>query len=273
MMKAKTILVAILILSMSLMTACGGRVDSVIVSGSTSVHPYVEVLAEEFALLAPGNQVDVQGGGSSAGIMAVEYGIADIGMSSRPLREQEEHLWVIEIAKDGLAMIVHPQNPVNHLSLEQVRSIYTGALQNWSLVGGTDTRIHVIAREEGSGTRDAFEDLVMGGLRITPRAIVQSTNGSVRQLVAGDPNAIGFISLGLINEQVQGVYLDGVAPTAENVRNDSYSLYRSFLFVALERPTGLTAEFINFILSDTGKELMTQEGLVPTEKGSIDEET
>jgi len=271
--KAKIILASIVALSVILMSACGGRAHShVVVSGSTSVQPYVEVLAEEFALLYPEEEVDVQGGGSSAGIMAVESDIADIGMSSRPLKEDEQHLWVIEIAKDGLALIVHPRNTVYDLTLEQVRRIYTGEIQNWSELGGASEKIHIIAREEGSGTRGAFEELVMGERRITPRAIVQSSNGAVRQLVSGDPNAIGFISLGLVDQTVKAVYLDGIAPTAENVRNDSYSLYRPFLFIAKEKPTEIAAQFIDFILSPEGKEHMRREGLVPATRGSLDEE-
>jgi phosphate transport system substrate-binding protein len=272
--KAKIILAAILALSIILMTACGGgstQYASVAVSGSTSVLPYVEVLAEEFVLRYSGNAVDVQGGGSSAGIMAVESDIADIGMSSRPLRDDEQHLWVIEIAKDGLAMIIHPQNMVYDLTLEQVRKIYTGQIERWSELGGMDAKIHIVAREEGSGTRGAFEELVMDGHRITPKALVQPTNGAMRQLVSGDPNAIGFISLGLVNENVKAVNLDGVAPTAENVTNDVYSLFRPFLLVASEKPEGATAQFINFILSPEGKEHMIKEGLVPSARGSIDE--
>jgi len=272
--KAKIFLTAILILSVGLMAACGGSSahTRVVVSGSTSVQPYVEVLAEEFLLLHPTEEVDVQGGGSSAGIMAVESGIADIGMSSRPLKKDEQHLWVIEIAKDGLAMIIHPRNMVHNLTLEQVRRIYTGEIQNWEELGGVSAKIHIIAREEGSGTRGAFEELVMGESRISPRAIVQSSNGAVRQLVSGDPNAIGFISLGLVDESIRAVSLDGVAATAENVTDGSYSLYRPFLFIAEEKPAETAAQFINFILSPEGKEHMRREGLVPTVRGGIDEE-
>jgi len=264
----------IMILSMSFLAACTNISEShVIVSGSTSVQPYVEILAEKFMSTHSGIEVDVQGGGSSAGIMAVESGIADIGMSSRELKEDEQHLWSLEIAKDGLAMIVHAGNSVSDLTLNQVRDIYTGEISNWSELGGVDAKIHIIAREEGSGTRGAFEDLVMGkGHRITPRAIIQSSNGAVKQLVSGDPNSIGFISLGLVDQKVKAVRLNGVAATAENIMNDTYSLYRPFLFIAKEKPVGYSAQFINFVLSPEGKRHMIDEGLIPSSKGSLDEE-
>jgi len=244
------------------------------VAGSTSVQPYVELLSEEFEILYPGRGIDIQGGGSSAGITAAESGAADIGMSSRWLKRTEEDLWSIEIAKDGLAVIVHPNNPVTNLSLEQVRNIYSAAITDWSQLGGRQARIHLIAREEGSGTRSAFEEMVMGtdssARRITPRAIVQNSNGSVRQLVAGDPNAIGFISLGLVDRSVKAVRLAGVEATPENVKNGSYSLFRPFLFVSKSiPPTGLAMEFIRFILSPQGIELMTQEGLIPNTENNL----
>jgi len=241
-----------------------------VVAGSTSVQPYVELLAEEFELLYPGSGIDIQGGGSSAGITAAESGAADIGMSSRWLKRVEEHLWSVEIAKDGLAVIVNPSNPVTNLTLDQVRKIYAAEITDWRQLGGRQARIHLIAREEGSGTRSAFEEMVMASgsgqvqHRITARAIIQNSNGAVRQLVAGDPNSIGFISLGLVDHTVKAIKLDGVEASRENVMDGSYTLFRPFLFVSKEiPPTGLAIKFIEFILSPRGKELMTQEGLIP----------
>ena len=259
----------LLIFVISLIISCGGRsAANLVVAGSTSVQPYVELLAEEFELLYPGSGIDIQGGGSSAGITAAETGAADIGMSSRWLKRTEENLWSVEIAKDGLAIIINPNNPVTDLSLEQVRDIYSAVITDWSQLGGKQARIHIIAREEGSGTRSAFEEMVMGSgdsaQRITPRAIVQNSNGAVRQLVAGDPSSIGFISLGLVDNTVKAVKLGGVEASRENVMNRSYTLFRPFLFVSKSiPPTGLSMEFIEFILSPKGKELMTQEGLIP----------
>ncbi|MCL1820456.1 MAG: phosphate ABC transporter substrate-binding protein [Oscillospiraceae bacterium] len=260
----KTSFAAILLLL--LLSACGNSsVEKVIVAGSTSVQPYAEVLAEEFSILVPDSEVDVQGGGSSAGISAAEDNTADIGMSSRGLKDSEMDLWHIEIAKDGLVMIVNPANSVSDLTLEQIRGIYTKSIGNWSELGGTDAKIHVIAREEGSGTRDAFESLIMGGEWVTPKAIIQNSNGAVKQIVSSDPNAIGFISLGLADSDVKVLNLDGVTPSGENVKNGLYSLYRPFLFVSSRPPEGAVKRFIDFTCSAEGQKLLADEGLIPME--------
>jgi len=250
-----------------LTTACGGRQGaSFIVAGSTSVQPYVEILAERYAIEHHDVLIDIQGGGSSAGIQAAVSDTAAIGMSSRNLRGDELDLWWVEITKDGLAVVVHPDNPVTDLSLDQIRGIYSEQFTNWSELGGPDARIHVITREEGSGTRGAFEEMVMLGTRITPRAIVQNSNGAVRQLVADDRYSIGFVSLGLVDigeRPVRAVRIDGVAASRENVINGSYTLFRSFLFVAREEPPENVMSFINFILSPEGRRILASEGLIP----------
>lgn len=258
------------LLAACLLTACGGRQStSVVIAGSTSVQPYAEILAEEYSLLRPEEIIDVQGGGSSAGITAVESGTAHIGMSSRNLKPAEQHLWSVEIARDGLAVIVNPLNPVSGLTLEQIRDIYSAGVTNWRELGGADAEIHIITREEGSGTRSAFEELVMDLARISPRAIVQDSNGAVRQLVSDDPYSIGFISLGLVTigeKPVKALLLDGAEPTRENVVNGSYSLFRSFLFVAESEPSGAAAAFVGFVLSPEGQRILSDEGLIPGQR-------
>ena len=239
--------------------------SAVIVSGSTSVQPYAEILAHEFEELHSEDRIDIQGGGSSAGIKAVQSGAADIGMSSRALKEEEQGLWQIPIAKDGLAIIVHPKNPVNGLTKEQVRDIYSGKITSWSdIEGGKKAKIHIISREEGSGTRDGFVELVMGKeCRINPKAIIQDSNGAIRQLVSNDPNAIGFISLGLVDDTVKALWLDGVEASQENIIKGDYKLFRTFLLVAKSKPEGVAGDFIDFVLSEKGQEKLSSAGLIP----------
>jgi len=258
------------VLSMFLLSACSNsRNDSgIIVAGSTSVQPYAEILAEEYMILHPDVVIDIQGGGSSAGIMAAQSGTSDMGMSSRMLTDEESGLWYVEIARDGLALVVNPKNPVKDLTLDQIRDIYTTKISNWSALGGPNKKINVITREDGSGTRDAFVKLVMGESNITPRAIVQDSNGAVRQLVSDDPNAIGYISLGLVNDKVKALELGGIAATRENVINGSYGLSRPFLFVAKSEPTGKAKEFLDYILSAEGQQILMNEGLIPPLEGS-----
>jgi phosphate transport system substrate-binding protein len=275
------VLFIITVTVMSLLSSCGSNSEfSIIVAGSTSVQPYAEILAEAYMHDNPESEIDVQGGGSSAGITAALSHTADIGMSSRALKDTEleklngtgQELWSVEIAKDGLAIIIHPDNPIKNLTLEQICAIYAAEVTNWKELGGKDAKIHVITREEGSGTRDAFEELVMNKKTITPKAIVQDSNGAVRLLVSDDKNSIGFISLGLVEpekgqKEVKALLLEGVEATVENVRNGSYKLFRPFLFVTVvaegEEPTGLTKQFIDFTLSDEGQQILIKEGLIP----------
>jgi len=267
--RIRTILqVVLLSISISILSACSRSTESgFIVAGSTSVQPYAEILAEEYMIMHPGAAIDIQGGGSSAGITAAKSGIANLGMSSRHLNDDEKSLWSIEIAKDGLGVIVHPSNSIENLTLDQIRRIYSGEIKNWSEIGGTDSKIHIITREEGSGTRSAFAELVMEKTEITSKAIVQDSNGAVKQLVKDDENAIGYISLGLVDKNVKALHLEGVAANQENILNGSYSLSRPFLFVSLSPPSGETKQFIDFVLSSEGQKMLSDEGLIPTAGG------
>lgn len=263
------VVLVFILLSVSLFfSSCrqGRSGHSLVIAGSTSVQPFADKWAEVFMGKRPDAVIDVQGGGSSAGIQAVKTGAANIGMSSRELREDEMDLFQIEVAHDGLAIIVHPDNPLNNLSLDQVKSIFVGEISTWETLNGQKKPITVVVREEGSGTRGAFQELVMGKSRITKNAIVQDSNGTVREIVSRDPNAIGFISLGLVNDQVKALALNGVAPSGEAILNKEYKLVRPFLFLTKEAPTGLAREFIDFVLSAEIQELVHKEGLIPVRK-------
>jgi phosphate transport system substrate-binding protein len=260
--------IIVLVFVMSLNAGCGKKnVNGLILAGSTSVQPFAEALSEAYMKIHPEISIDVQGGGSSAGIMSAQTNTADIGMSSRSLKDEEKTLWSVEIARDGLAVIIHPNNPIISLTLAQVRDIYAGVITNWSQLGGKDKEIHVITREEGSGTRSAFESLVMNKVEIDPHSIVQDSNGTVRQLVGDDKYAIGYISLGLVNDKVKALELDGVVASRENVLNGTYILSRPYLFVASAEPVGEVKKFIDFVLSAEGKALLDLEGLITFDNG------
>lgn len=236
---------------------------TITVAGSTSIQPFADKWAEVYMKKQPGWTVNVQGGGSSSGIQAAFSGAANIGMSSRELKTEEKQLKEIVIARDGLAIIIHPTNPVQNLKLEQIRDIFKGTLRSWKGIGGPAEEINVVTREEGSGTRGAFQEMVMKKERIYKGAIVQDSNGAVREIVAGDPNAIGYISLGLVNEQVKAISLNGVKPTEQNILNHTYKLVRPFLFVCNGQPTEPCQLFIDFVLSAEGQKLAQEEGLIP----------
>jgi phosphate transport system substrate-binding protein len=246
-------------------TACrrGGERADLTLAGSTSIQPFADKWAEVFMQTHPDYGVNVQGGGSSAGIQACKSGACQIGMSSRELKGDEKDLVEIVVARDGLAIIVHPSNPVRGVKVAEVKQIFAGDLRDWRLLGGPDRTITVVTREEGSGTRGAFQELVMGKTRIFPGAITEDSNGTVREIVAHDPHAIGFISLGLVNEQVRALDLDGAAASEAHIRDGSYKLVRPFLFVSQGEPTGHAKAFIDFVLSAEGQAMVKKEGLLP----------
>lgn len=243
---------------------CGGkRAHSLNIVGSTSIQPFAEMLAEEYHRKFPDRSVDVQGGGSTAGLQAAANGLADIGTCSRSLAPEEAARFSsFVIARDGLAIVVHPSNPVMTLTRQQLRGLFVGWAENWKDVGGADGPVRVITREEGSGTRESFVKLVMEKERISPAALTQESNGAVKELVRNDPAAIGYMSLGLVGKELKTVAIDGVEPTAENVLRGKYTLARPFLFVTRGEPSADARAFIDYALSDEGQKVLEAEGLV-----------
>jgi phosphate transport system substrate-binding protein len=263
-MRPRRILLSLLALGVALAPACrrDRSATELTLAGSTSIQPFADKWAEIFMEKRPGLGVNVQGGGSSAGIQACKSGACQIGMSSRELKGDERDLVEIVVARDGLAIIVHPTNPVRGAKVAEIKQIFAGDLRNWKYLGGPDRSITVVTREEGSGTRGAFQELVMGKTRIFKGAITEDSNGTVREIVAHDPHSIGFISLGLVSEQVRALELDGAAANEENIRSGRYTLVRPFLFVSRGELTGAAKEFVDFVLSEEGQALIKKEGLL-----------
>ena len=251
-----------LITIISVTVGCQRQQAGVTVAGSTSVEPFAELLAEEYMILHPTSHIYVQGGGSTAGLEAVKTRAAHIGMSSRSLMADEKNLYAVTIAKDAIAIIVHPENPVQDVSLSQIQQIFAGKVRNWNEIGGHVHPIVLVTREEGSGTREAFQKMVMEKEEISLEALVQDSNGAIRQVVASDPSAIGYISLGLVNEKVKALKISGVEPNLENISYGHYRLVRPFLFVFNGKPEGEANSFLEFVLSPEAQRLLQKEGLV-----------
>jgi len=232
------------------------------IAGSTSVQPFAEILAEDYMEQHPKEKIFIQGGGSSAGIQAVRTGVAQVGMSSRLLTAQEQDLLALPMAYDAIAVIVHPSNPVRDLTVDQIRRVFAGQITRWEEIGGRSSGITLVTREEGSGTREAFQHLLMGKSEISLRSLVQDSNGAIRQVVADDPNSVGYISLGLVNEKVKALKIEGVEATIDNIRLKNYKVVRPFLFVFKSEPQDISKRFMDFVLSETGQKLLVHEGLV-----------
>lgn len=233
------------------------------IAGSTSVMPFTEKLAEYFMVGHPEFIVNVQSGGSTAGIQACMNGTVHIGMSSRELKAEEKVLNEIVICYDGIAIIVNPKNPINNLTLEQVRDIFAGKIRNWKELGWIDRKIDAVTREEGSGTRGAFEELVMHKTHIDDGIMVQDSNGSVKEVVATDPYAIGYVSLGMVDNKVKSISIDGIEPSIDNIKQKKYKVVRPFLYLTKDKPDPDTQIFIDFVLSKEGQNILKKEGLVP----------
>ncbi len=245
----------------------GGR--SLVVAGSTSVQPVMEKIAGEFRKSRPGLRVDIEGGGSSAGVMSIRTKTAALAMSSRELKQNDPNeagLWRQMLALDAIAIIVNPENPVASLTLSQVRGLFSGSVRSWKELGGPDRSIHILVREEGSGTRSAFEELVMkDGGKETPideYALVQDSSGGIREVVRGDPDAVGFVSMGSLNAHVKALGIDGVMPTFETVREKKYRLVRPFYLAAIQPPEGDAADLVRFSLGSESASILQTEGLV-----------
>lgn len=229
------------------------------IAGSTSVQPLSEELVKAFMAENKKVRINVAGGGSGAGVKAAAAGTADIGASSRELKEEEKNVKEYVIALDGIAIIVHKDNPVNDLSQEDIKKIFAGEITNWSELGGEDGAIHVYNREDGSGTRGAFTELIMGKeVSITDKAIIQNSTGAVRTAVAGDKTGIGYISLGGINEEIKALKVDGVEATVENIKTKTYKIYRPFLYLTQKEPEGVVKAYIDWVLSLEGQGIVAE---------------
>jgi phosphate transport system substrate-binding protein len=259
-----------LILWLMLLLAACGPSDSggLTITGSTSVTPFAEHLAELYQKQHRGVAINIQGLGSSAGIRAALDGVAEIGMSSRDLQPEEvDKLEQIVIARDALAVVVNPDNPVTGLSTAQIQGIFGGQIRSWDALGGPPLPITVVSREAGSGTFSAFEELVMKGKPIATLALRQGSNGAIRQIVAQDTNAIGYISLGIVDPTVKALVIDGIGPSVLHVEAGTYKLVRPFLFVWRKgQPLSPLGEaFVGYVMGTEGQSELIKAGLV---KGS-----
>ena len=231
-MKKFARILLVLAMSLCLMSTAAWAEGTVSTDGSTSMEKVIGALGESFMELNPGVTFTYNPTGSGSGITAVQEGRCDIGLSSRSLKDEEKANGLTEtvLAYDGIAIIVHPDNPVADLSLGTIAKIYTGEITNWKDVGGEDAEIVVIGREAGSGTRDGFESITDTKDACQLRQELTST-GDVITAVSQNPAAIGYASLAAVKDTVKAVTVDGVAPTEETVKDGTYAVQRPFVLV------------------------------------------
>jgi len=257
------------ILVSSLLYGCISQKEmgSISIVGSTTVEPIAVKAAEKYMDEHEGADIQVSGGGSSVGIKSVGEGTADIGMASRQIKDSEKQLYpsLVEhvIAKDAIALIVHPGNPISDLTTAQIKSIYKGEITNWKALGGPDMAIVVVGRDSASGTREFFHEKVMNKEDFVATQLEKSSNAGVKESVKNTPGAIGYVGLGYIDQTVKAVKVDGVGPTVTAVLNGSYPISRALYMYTQGQPTGLAKSFLDFIKSPEGQKIVQEEGFVP----------
>ena len=238
---------------------------NVVANGSTSMNDVINALIEGFNEIQPDVSVGYTGSGSGAGIEGVLAGTCDLGLSSRALTDEEKAEGAVEniIALDGVAIVVNPENTVTELTTDQIAKIFTGEITNWSEVGGADAEIAVFGRENGSGTRTAFEEIV-GVEDACKYTNEYSSTGDVIGNVAQNPNAIGYASLSAVDETVSAVSVNGVAPSEETVKDGTYEIQRPFVIVTVEGTelSDAAQAFLDYAMSADVAEIIAAAGAV-----------
>ena len=267
--KILLICIIFIVLGISGLACAYAASERLVLTGSSTVAPLVGEMARRFEAMNPGVRIDVHTGGSSRGINDTRNGTADIGMVSRALKPDEADLRAFAIALDGVSIILHANNRVNTLSKQQIIDIYTGKITNWKTVGGADARITVINKAEGRSTLELFLHYVeLKNSQIKPHAIIGDNPQGIKT-VAGNPNAIGYVSIGAAEyEAERGVPikllpLDGVDASIANVRNGTFPLSRPLNLITSREPQGLIQRFIEFARSPQIHDLVEAQYFVP----------
>ena len=238
---------------------------TVATDGSTSMEKVIGALSESFMANNADATVTYNPTGSGSGITAVQEGTCDIGLSSRALKDEEKAAGLKEtvLAYDGIAIIVHPDNPVSDLTIEQIAQLYTGEITNWKDVGGNDAQVVLIGREAASGTRDGFESITGTKEKCLYRQELTST-GDVITAVSQNPDAIGYASLASIKDSVKALNVDGVTPSEATVKDGSYKVQRPFVLVTVEGKTLSPAaqSFFDYATSPAAADIIAKAGAV-----------
>jgi phosphate transport system substrate-binding protein len=246
----------------ALVSGCGQSREGITLAGSTAFQPFAEKLADQYMTAHPEVSITIQGGGSALGIQSAQSGAAQIGMADLvTLPKEADGLKSIVVARDGIAVVVNPANTVAGLTLQQVKGIFSGSVKNWKEVGGADHAIAVISREAGSGTRSSFEQII-GGVSLTGDALIQDSNGTIRETVANDAHAIGYLSHGLINEKIKPVAVDGATCCEKDIVAGSYKLVRPVFLMYKAEASPACLAFLDYMLSAEAQALLQSNGLI-----------
>ena len=269
-MRCKALVIALLLVSFAAVPHVWA--GNVVIKGSTTVLPIAQKVAEAYMKDNPEVRISISGGGSGNGIRALIDGMTDIADSSRFIKDKEvkqavengEYPVPFAVAYDCIVPVVHPSNSVENITMDQLKAVYQGQIKNWKELGGPDLKIAVISRDTSSGTYEVWEKIVMRKERVYPGALLQASNGAVAQAVSKNKNAIGYIGIGYVNENVKVLTVNGVEGTAETTLNGAFPISRPLYMFTRGWPTGDTLNFINYVLHpDKGQKLVGSAGYVP----------
>lgn len=262
-MKRILLFTCAVLLTLSISACSRSSSKTITLAGSTAFQPFAEKLAEHYMRGNSSQRINVQGGGSAVGVQSALAGSAQIGMADLlKLPKEASALDATVVARDGIAIVVNPANTVSNLTKEQARDVFAGKISNWKDLGGADASIRVISREDGSGTRRSFDTLVLGEEKLAPNALFQNSNGTIREAVASDPSAIGYISISLVDNRVRSVSYNGVDANNSNVKKGSYPLARPIYFLTKKELGPDSKKFIDYVLSKEAQDTLEKEGLI-----------
>ena len=265
---------ALVLLSASLAVAAPldsfkGQKGTLDIAGGTAHIPVMKKAAQAIMSANGDIRITVAGGGSGVGVQKVGEGLVQIGNTGRALKESEVTKYGLEtfpFAIDGVAVAVNPANAVTSLTKAQVKDVFAGKIANWKELGGKDAPISLYVRDDGSGTRETFEERALDKGTSVQSANVVNSNGAMKTAIAQDPNAIGYVGIGHLDSSIRGVTVDGMVPSQENAANGTYKITRLLYMNTKGKPQGLTALFIDYIYSEDGKGFISSSGYIPLDR-------
>ena len=246
-----------------------GQKGSIDIAGGTAHIPVMKKAAQAIMTANGDIRITVAGGGSGVGVQKVGEGLVQIGNTGRALKDSEVAKYGLKtfpFAIDGVAVAVNPANGVTSLTKAQVKDVFAGKIANWKELGGKDAPISLYVREDGSGTRETFEERALDKGTSAQSANVVNSNGAMKTAIAQDPNAIGYVGIGHLDDSIRGVTVDGMVPSQENAANGTYTITRLLYMNTKGEPTGLTALFVDYIYSEDGKAFTAEAGYIPVDK-------
>lgn len=275
--------VTTLVLGTLLLTACGSRTEeptpagadllvfeglsgTIDIAGGTAHIPVMQEAAKRVMRAWPEIDITIAAGGSGVGVQKVGEGLVHIGNTGRPVKEAENAKYGLvsfPFAIDGVAVVVHPSNPVQALTTEQAKAVFAGGVTNWKELGGPDKAIHLYGRDEASGTREVFWKKLLAKGDVARSANVVKSNGAMKTAVSGDEAGIGYMSIGRVDGKVAAVAIDRVAATQQNATDGSYKVVRTLFMNTKGEPAPLVKAFIDYVQSKEGAGIVAEAGYIP----------